>query len=357
MKTVAYYISDYGFGHATRSIAIIRELFNRYNGSLKVIICNSYAINFLKDSLVGLNIEYRKINTDVGYVLKQNSMEINTVGLKTKYFQFIKNWERKLQSEKGFLIDNKIDFVISDISPLPFLPSKELDIPAIGISNFTWYTAYLGLINEKDLTCFRNAYLNMEYFFKLAGSNENDWITVQNESFGFISRNPTIENVAEIVQRVNLKRNKIIVYFGLGMKVDINLNELKLWDNESCVFLVSNNVDIELPNVYKIPENYTESQNYIAASDLVISKAGWGTVSEGILNSKPLLILDRNEMNEDKNTISYLQDINHVNTFKWDELSDLVINPSLLEELNRQSLGRVKNDITNIVSKLLEIIG
>jgi UDP-N-acetylglucosamine:LPS N-acetylglucosamine transferase len=40
------------------------------------------------------------------------------------------------------------------------------------------------------------------------------------------------------------------------------------------VFVVSSNMDITHPNVYQVPTTYTEVQHYVAAADLVISKAG-----------------------------------------------------------------------------------
>ncbi|SES80009.1 Glycosyl transferase family 1 [Salinibacillus kushneri] len=142
MKTVAFYISDYGFGHASRSIAIIRELSQQYGEDLRMIICNSFAMDFLKESLTSYNVEFRKVNTDVGYVLQNNSMKPDANEINHQYQAFMNDWEETLRVEKGFLKQNHVDLVISDISPLPFIPAKELNIPSIGVSNFTWYTAY-----------------------------------------------------------------------------------------------------------------------------------------------------------------------------------------------------------------------
>jgi hypothetical protein len=59
------------------------------------------------------------------------------------------------------------------------------------------------------------------------------------------------------------------------------------------LFIVSSNVKVNRDNVFSIPEDETESQAYIAASDLVITKAGWGTVSEAVVYNVLLLILNR----------------------------------------------------------------
>ena len=355
MKTIAYYISDYGFGHASRSIAIIRTLFNRSNHELKIIICHSFALSFLKESLRGLNVEFRNVATDVGYVLKPRSMDVDKELLTRKYLEFTNEWNSKTKEEKIFLQKKNIDFVISDISPLPFMPAKELGIPSAGVSNFTWHSAYKGLIEEEHLDEFDNAYRSMDSFYALASSKEVHWSS-EIRDYGFIAREVNREETFSIRQKLNPNKDKLVIYLGLGMKVDTKLEDLKLWNSPNCIFIVSNNIEVNVPNVYKIPANSTESQNYIAAADIVITKAGWGTVSEAVLNNKPLLILDRRNMNEDRNTIDYLNAINKVTLFSWNEFSNLTINKELLEKLKKQNDAKTPNDIGRLVTDLLKYL-
>ncbi|OKO92449.1 hypothetical protein BRO54_2352 [Geobacillus proteiniphilus] len=75
MKTIAYYISDYGFGHAARSVALIRQLL-KMEEEVRIIICHSFALQFLRESLQGENrIVFRTLETDIGYVLRKDSIE------------------------------------------------------------------------------------------------------------------------------------------------------------------------------------------------------------------------------------------------------------------------------------------
>lgn len=39
-----------------------------------------------------------------------------------------------------------MDCIISDISPIAFEIADQLEVPSIGISNFTWYTAYKNIV-------------------------------------------------------------------------------------------------------------------------------------------------------------------------------------------------------------------
>lgn len=352
MKTIAYYISDYGFGHASRSIAVIREMFNQFDRELKVVVCNSFAISFLKESLKGLNVEFRNVDTDVGYVLKPKSMDVDKELLTRKYLDFTKEWDSRIEEEKEFLQKKYIDFVISDISPLPFVPASDLGIPSAGVSNFTWHSAYEELVEEEHLNVFKKAYSRMDSFYALACSKEIQW-SPRDRNYSFIAREIDREEVLSISQRINPNNDKLVIYFGLGMKVDNRFENLKLWDIHNCVFIVSNNIKVDLANVYKIPDDYTESQNYLAAADIVITKAGWGTVSEAVISNKPLLILDRRNMNEDRNTIDYLNKHNKVTLFNWNELNNLTIDKSLLEKFNKKTDARYSNDTQRLVTDLL----
>lgn len=61
-----------------------------------------------------------------------------------------------------------------------------------------------------------------------------------------------------------------------------------MWHDDSCLFVVSSNMNVSGKNAHHIPHHYTESQNYVAAADVIISKPGWGTVGEAIICNKPL---------------------------------------------------------------------
>ena len=63
MKKVLYYITDHGKGHATRSIAIIREL---QKFGIDVTVINSNSIEFIQNSIPEIDLISHK--TDVGLI-------------------------------------------------------------------------------------------------------------------------------------------------------------------------------------------------------------------------------------------------------------------------------------------------
>ncbi len=353
LKIIAYYISDYGYGHAARSTAIIRELLKQNEG-IEIIICHSFAIEFLRQSFrYEHRVRFREILTDVGYVLKENSLEPDADLLNHRVASYVSSFHTKLMYEVHFMKVANVSFVISDISPLGVAGAYLLNLPSLGISNFTWFTAYEGLIGELSLEFLEKRYKQMTYQFSLACSDEPHWGIKENQSFGFYSREVNDCEVQRIRKEIDPAGDSHIIYFGLGMKVDIEtLSDLPIWQSPNCKFIVSSNVNVTHSNVYKISQEETETQHYVAAADLVLTKAGWGTISEAICAGVPLLITNRSSMKEDRHTIDYLVRHQLCDCVEWKELENLLVTPSLIEKCRRQKVNYYKNEAIHIAKEI-----
>ncbi|MEH7348631.1 glycosyltransferase [Gottfriedia acidiceleris] len=349
MKTIVYYISDYGYGHASRSIAVIRNLLDKTSDT-KVIISNSFALAFLKESLAdyGNRVIFHEVHTDIGYVLKKDSLEPDPLLLIKQLQAFYNNWEEVIKNELEYFKDKNIVGILTDVSPIGIEVGSVFAVPTIGISNFTWYSAYKDLVDEKQLERLRISYEKMDYYFSLATNQEN-WGRIGQYDFSFFSRTVNQDEIKRIRKSVNPKSNKKIVFVGIGMKIDVPLMDLPIWFNDENVYIVSSNVQAERENIYKIPYDYTESQNYIAASDIIITKAGWGTVSEAVNQGKTLYVIDRQSLNEDRNTISYLKKYNLAETITLEELNTV-------PDLSIKKYLKCKNEVGLIVNKICEIL-
>ncbi|WP_201009132.1 hypothetical protein [Paenibacillus glycanilyticus] len=359
-KSIAYYVSDYGYGHATRSIAVIRALLQVAEQPYRLVLCSSdKVLAFMQASLSGYQeiIQYRRCISDVGYVLQPDSIEPDTVAFAAKYHGYMENLPYEAAREADFLRTAEVNLVISDISPIAFAAAKQAEIPSLGISNFTWYTAYLEMIDHSALQPLFDVYAAMDYFFRLEGAFEPDWGQRGTFQADFFSREVDQQEVSRILQTINPGRQKRVVYFGIGMSINVQeLAALKLWDDDACLYIVSSNMKVEHKNIVAIPASYTESQNYVAASDLVISKPGWSTVGEAVALRKPLLLLHRSKMKEDKNTILALQDRHPYRMIEWgqlmaDNMHDYIDREHFFEDT------RQRNGAVHIAEYLKQIVG
>jgi UDP-N-acetylglucosamine transferase subunit ALG13 len=317
-------------------------------------------MNFMKQSLMHENqdrIMYHVVENDFGFVLHTNSIELDLLEMDRKYDQFLDRIEDYVEQETRFLQYTGVNLVISDISPLPFMAAKNAVLPSIGISNFTWYTAYQDIFANEKLQILYNAYNQMDYFIPLCGAYEPKWKKKVYSPMGYFCREMNQVRVDRIRQQINKSGDQFLVYFGLGMKIGMNdLSDLQLWNSEGCVFVVSGNTPITGRNIYKIPSDETETQDYIAACDMIISKPGWGTVSEAVQSRTPLLILERNHMREDQATKEYLVEMGWAQSVTWSELGRFLITDLVKQEMRERAKricpvenNMVLEQITNII--------
>lgn len=341
LTTIGYYISDYGYGHATRSIALIRTLLLYSPWRYRLMICSGKTLPFIQASLAEYSAEYsperlefRSCSSDLGYVLGRGtgSVEPDQERFKLGYEQYMAGFSAEIRREADFMMSERLDMVISDISPIPIAAAAIAGVKSVGISNFTWHTAYGAFLQQEQLAPLHQAYEQLNYFLPLAGSDlgERKWTTGSEPETGFYCRTPQAAEVQRIVQELNPDGSKTIIYFALGMGMETEaLDSLSLWNDHSCVFIVSENMQVSGPNIAQIPQGYTESQNYAAAADLIISKPGWGVVGEAVTLGKPLIVLVRSSMTEDRNTLQALQGKHPHMLVTWQALRELDVQQSL----------------------------
>jgi len=144
---ICFYISDYGYGHASRSIAILRKLLSEYKDA-KIYVKNSRAFDYIRHSLPEENIEVIKNKNDIGVIFRENSISVDREQTRGMLIEWIKSWDEYIKTEKQFCESRRIDLILSDITPQAFIVANKLGIPGIAISNFTWHYIFFNLFGN-----------------------------------------------------------------------------------------------------------------------------------------------------------------------------------------------------------------
>lgn len=354
---IVFYISNHGFGHASRCIPIINNLM-KINDKLEVIIkSDSEQIDFIKSLIKEKNrVKLYKQNIDLGLVLKENRCEIDNEKLKEKIIDYVNSWDILIQNEIEFLKEQNIRLIISDIVPWVFDVSKELNIKSVLISNFIWTDIYKGIIEGNIIKKFNQMYDLVDYVFYYPLSTKNIRSLKNSQSFGFSVREYDIRNI----DRIKQKHNKPIIYFSLGRSVDIDI-EINV-DNLPFDFYFTEGINITGQNAFRLEKSTVNTHDYIGASDLVITKAGWSTVAEAICSKKPMLVLERKDNSEDMNTIENLNRYSIIKTFTIDDLLDkqnfenLIRSTIILKQNYIYLKDLCNNDSVNIARKINMLI-
>lgn len=351
---LAMYISDHGFGHASRNIPIIRYILEA-NKDIRVIIKTGKSQGEFIKSLIGDfrgRVRYYFDSMDIGLVLKEGTLDIDKDSLTKKVKEYIKTFGERVNKENNFLVNNNVDLIISDIVPWVFKSAKNLDIPSILISNFTWVDIYKEYLSEdiysEYIKCYELA--DKALFYELYMDEMKSYIK-NYEEVSLCSRIFNLEKADKIKR--SFKRQ--IVYLSVGRSV--NLKEEIDVSNLNYDFIVTDGIKLKGNNVYSLPKETSNTQDYLMVSDFVITKAGWGTVSEALLAKKKIAVLSRDNVAEDRNTINKLKnrdlsiEVNYDNDF---DLNNILNN---LKKFNpRFDKYKFKNDYKKIGDKLISYL-
>lgn len=351
---VVLYISSHGFGHMTRCLGIMENILKTSKYKL-YIVCgkkqNDFARVYLseyKDRII-----YKDLETDIGLVNKQNSLEVDKISLQQQLLQFTSSWEDIVNNECDYLKNLNVKCIVSDISPIGNLVGEKLQLPLIFITNFTWVEQYEHLgIDESIINKYKQGYSYVTKFLKynlcLPISSVN---TKEIHDIGFTCRYIDNNKIKEIKQEFG---KSIMVTCGKSA----NLNTINIKNFSGTIFTTSG-IDItsEQPcNIVNLPVNIKDTQNYIAASDLVITKAGWGTIAEGIIGHTPLVMIERPSAKEDTYNIEEIKRNKlgiSIGEKDLKTIDVLEIKKQLKENINYERLNSYKNEVNTLVELIL----
>jgi uncharacterized protein (TIGR00661 family) len=300
LKRICFYISDYGYGHAARDIALIRRI--QQAGFAEVFIKTNTAFEFVRQSLPGCTI--KKQRNDIGPVYREDRIEVDRDSTEKALDIWVNSWDNYIRAEKDFCKKNRIDLIISDITPQPFLVAEDLGIPGAGFSNFTWHYIFYNLLGKNSATmCLAEAYRAGDLALVLPFHEEMGLFKARKE-IPLVSRNINVSRNA-IRAAHGIREDEFLIYMGVGKSLTSGFfKKLNNPDIRGKKLLVSSNIELpgEIPqeNIVRIPSNETESQNYMATADLVVSKTGYSTASEAIRGRVPMFLFRREGYEEDR---------------------------------------------------------
>lgn len=319
MVKIRYYISDHGLGHASRSVAIIKELVNI--PGVRVFARNFSGRKLLVHSFSkGVGITQKQ--NDFGVINKNNSLSTDKELTYSKLKEWRSTWEYFIAEEKRFCKGNKVDLIVSDISPQPFILAEELGIPSIAVTNFTWHCIYSDLYGKNDefVNDVKDAYLHASKSIILPF--EQDIMPLKNQKKTGLVCRKTENSRKDIRKKLGLSETDFVVFISMGFSME-SIPSFNAKNLPEGLKIVSSFI----PNAIKVPESFHNYQDIIAASDLVVCKSGYSTVAEAISSRVPIIVTVRVGFVDDEKVASSIEKlgigmrISNDNLFSFDFIS------------------------------------
>lgn len=142
IPAVAWYISGHGFGHASREIEIINAVRARRPGL--PIVVRTGAKPWIFDLTLRSPVDVQQAECDTG-IAQIDSLRLDEAETLRRAGEFYANFERRVGDEAEWLRAAGATLVVADIPPLAIAAAKEARLPSMAIGNFTWdwiYEAY-----------------------------------------------------------------------------------------------------------------------------------------------------------------------------------------------------------------------
>lgn len=309
MPAFCFYVSDYGLGHAARSIALIRKILSRFPRS-RIFVKSDGPYDLLARSLSDPRVMVIRCRNDICVPLLPDTDAVDGDRTRDLVPGWIESWNSYVAEEARFCTRHSIDLILSDISPQPFLVASDLKIPSLAVSNFSWDTIYHHLFPEMSgaVDIMRSAYSKATLACVLPFHVPMDAFP-RKVSVSLLARDITASRHA-MRERLGFSAQDTVVFFnprGAFGRPDEDL--LTLATRHSVKVLMPSGYPAVRDLIIPLPVGEAESQNWIGMCDCVVTRCGYSTVSEAVQAKIPLVVWERPGFIEDSAIASAIRDL------------------------------------------------
>ena len=311
MITVVFYISGHGFGHASREVEVMHALGARMGDNLRLIIRSDVSATLLARTLA-VPYELRPGTCDPG-IIQTNSVTHDDRATIAAASAFYDTFDARITAEAGSLRADGVRLIVADAAPLGLAVADRLGVLSVFIGNFTWDWIYEGHTNlaavaPHVLETIRRAHATATITLKLPLSPSFARSGLGNiRDLPLIARRAT-HSRADTRAHLGLPQSRRLALLSFG---GYGLNELDLtgvdcaadWDLVVTDRSVGDARVSASPHVHVLSEVVLASgacryEDLVAASDVVITKPGYGIISESATAGTPMVYTSRGDFRE-----------------------------------------------------------
>ncbi|OQW95883.1 MAG: hypothetical protein BWK77_06720 [Verrucomicrobia bacterium A1] len=296
---IAYYISAHGYGHGVRSSDVIRAL-NELRPDVPVTLVTDLPEEFLRNRLPSSQNTVRPGAFDVGMV-QLDSIRVDVEATRRRVEELYARREDLVRGETAFLRENGVHVLVADIPAIPLEAAHRAGIPGIAVGNFAWDWIYEEFAAQDPrwrplVMRFREGYgkadllLRLPFCEPMAAFRRAEDIPL----LASPGRNRR-EELARLTGCSPGRKWVLLSFTSLDMS-DSALAALEQLDGYE--FFTVRPLEWRRRNIHAVDRDAVPFSDVLASVDIVVSKPGFGLVSECVANRKPLIYADRTDFRE-----------------------------------------------------------
>lgn len=299
LRPIAYYISAHGYGHAVRSCDILTA-FHDARPDIPVHIISGLPEAFLRSRLPEGGFSFREGVFDVGMV-QLDSVRVDVPATLSAVLALYTRADEIVEAEAAYLAEHHVGLVVVDIPALPVEAAVARNIPALAVGNFAWDWIYRPF-GEQDVRWqpvidrLSRAYGAIDLLLRLPFSEPMQAFPRQ-EKLGLLA-SPGRRRRDDIAAATACDPEKKWVLLSF---TSLDWDEHALDEVEKLgayEFLTVYPLVWDRRNIHGVRRDQIPFADVLASSDAVISKPGFGLLSECVVNAKPLAYVERTDFIE-----------------------------------------------------------
>lgn len=286
-KKAKIYITDEGFGPIVRQSAIIEEL-KKQNGNLQVNMQLDRHYEEAQHIIPGISYT-RKFNNIVWHKQRDGTPDAEAI---RNYYADYESMSDLYIADQKMMPEQRPDFIISDFVYEAFDLAEHFKIPSFGVSHFTWdwffSKMYPSPLRSSLLRRFMDQAAKAKFLF-FPPFTPREIIQHYKER---VVEVPFIVRKRELnrFETQNGKPNILVMDSGSAV------NHLAMEKIAKALpgltdyhFYLPGTMQVHAENITNLPKNKL-LVDYIGSMDLVISRAGFNTITECIAYRTPMLL-------------------------------------------------------------------
>ena len=301
-RHIAYYVTAHGYGHGVRSCDVLGALLAAHP-ALKVTVTTDLPESFLRSRLPFADgrLNVRPGAFDVGMVQK-DSIRVDVAATLDEALELLAEREKLIDYEAEMLRGEGADLVVADIPSIPLEAAAETGVPAVAVGNFSWDWIYAPFVARDPrwrpvVQMFADGYRQAKQLLKLPFSPAMSVFPKQVE-IPLLAK-PGRPRRAELARQSGAdpaKRWILLSFTALDWDAAALREVEKLGDFE--FFTVMPLAWDGLANVHAVDRQAIGFSDVLASCDAVVTKPGYGILSDCVANAKPIVYAEREDFIE-----------------------------------------------------------